>query len=89
MASVWVWDVMDLTAYLTKPSPSALPPRIEPVNLENDNFDDELLDDPPSRSPSAVNSRENSAIAGPSNLDHLINKAITEEPAKPQREMLL
>ena len=80
-------DAMDLTAYLTKPSPFALPPRSEPVSLDNENLDDELLDDLPSRSPSAVNSRENSAIAGPSDLDHPINKAIAEEPGKASKKV--
>ena len=76
-------DAMDLTAHLTKPSPFTLPPRSEPVNLDNDNLDDELPDDLSSRSASAhVNSRENSAIAGPSDLSHPINKAIAEEPVK-------
>ena len=75
-------DAMDLTAHLTKPSPFTLPPQREPLN--NDNLDDELLDDLSSRSASVVNSRENrdSAIAGPSDLDHPINKAIAEEPSK-------
>ena len=81
-------DAMDLTTHLTKPSPFTLPPpqRSEPVNLENV-LDDELLldDDLSSRSTSAVNSRENSAnIAGPSDLDHPINKAIEEVPAAAQ-----
>ena len=83
-------DAMDLTTYLTKPSPFTLHPRNEPVNLDDDNLDDELLDDLPSRSPSAVNSRENSAVAGPSDLDHPINKAIAEEePAKGSKKIAL
>jgi hypothetical protein len=65
-------DVMDLTAHLTKPSPFA---------LDNDNLDDELLNDLSSRSASAGNSGENFAIAGSSDLNHPINKAIEEEPA--------
>ena len=74
-------DAMDLTAHLTKPSPFTLRPQSEPPeNLDNDNLDDELLDDLSSRPASAVNSRENSAIAGPSDLDHPTNKAFAEVP---------
>ena len=52
-----------------------------------DNLDDEFLDDLSPCSASAhVNSRENSAIAGPSDLDHPINKAIAEEPAKASKK---
>ena len=80
-------DVMDLTAHLTKPSPFTLPTQSETaVNLDNDNLDDEFLDDLSSPSASAVNSREKSAIAGPSDLDHPINKAIEEEPAKSSKK---
>jgi hypothetical protein len=74
-------DTMDLTAHLTKPSPFTLHPQ---VNSDND---DELLDDLSSRSASAVNSRENSVFAGPSDLDHPINKAIEEEPAKSSKKV--
>ena len=68
-------DVMDLTANLTRPSPFTLPPQIEP--LDKDNLDDEFIDDLSSHSASAGNS----AIAGSSNLNHPINKAIEEETA--------
>jgi hypothetical protein len=73
-------DAMDLTSHLTKLSPFALPQPV--VNLDNDNhLDDELLDDLSSRSASAGNSGENSAMTGFSDLNHAVNKVIEEEHA--------
>ena len=65
-------DAMDLAAHLTKPSPFTLPPRNDELESNLDtHLDDELLDEPD------VNSR--GTTAGPSNLNHPINKAITNQ----------